>query len=358
MPRAARIGSVAALVGATLFWAINYVVGAAAVREVSPVSLTALRWSLAVLPLFAVAQVVERPDWPAVLRRWRRQLLLATVGMVGYALFVYSALQHTSSVNASLVNALNPALIALLAAVVAHRRPAGRTVVGTLVGLVGVLVVITGGRLTELVHLDLNVGDLLMLGAILVWSVYTIGGRGLVGVPPIASTAVQAAMAALVMSPFALAGQVHWPSSRQGTAALLLIAVLPSVGSYLLWNLALRRVPPTQAGVYLNLITVFTVAISAATGYALGAAQVGGGVLVLGGVLLVSAPGRGAVRDRGPGPEGPVPPSATSARPLAAGVDRLTDHADQSVRPVRPAGDVPGVPAHRGCGGRCDGALP
>ncbi|WP_454051528.1 DMT family transporter [Cellulomonas sp. Marseille-Q8402] len=316
MPRSARTGPVLALVGATLFWAGNYVLGAVAVREMSPVSLTALRWALAAVPLLVIAQVVERPDWRAVLRTWPRQVVLSLLGMVGYALFVYTALQHTSSVNASLVNALNPALIALLGAAVVRRAPSRRAVLGMVVGLVGVLVVITGGRLTGLTSLELNVGDLLMVGAIVVWSVYTIGGRTLAGVPPIASTAVQAAIAAVVMAPFAAAGQVHWPSSRDATVALVVIVVLPSVGSYLLWNLALRRVPPAEAGSYLNLITVFTVLISAATGYALGAAQVVGGVLVLGGVLLV--------RDR-PG--------------------RVPGHAGETVRDVRPAGDVPRVPA-------------
>lgn len=291
--------------------------GAVAVREMTPVSLTALRWALAAVPSAVIAHVVERPDWRAVLRTWPRQVVLALLGMVGYALFVYTALQHTSPVNASLVNALNPALIALLGAVVARRAPSGRAVAGMLVGLFGVLVVLTGGRLGALTVLELNVGDLLMVGAIVVWSVYTVGGRGLAGVPPIASTAVQAAIAAVVMAPFAATGHVHWPAGRDATVALVVIAVLPSVGSYLLWNLALRRVPPAEAGAYLNLITVFTVLISTATGYVLGAAQVAGGVLVLGGVLLV--------RDRRAG--------------------RVPGHAGETVRDVRPAGDVPRVPA-------------
>lgn len=283
----ARTAPLIALVGATLFWAANYVLGAVAVREMSPVSLTALRWAIAAVPLLVIAQVVERPDWRAVLRTWPRQVVLALLGMVGYALFVYTALQHTSSVNASLVNALNPALIALGGALLVRRAPSRRATAGMLLGLVGVLVVITGGRVGDLLRSEANVGDVLMVGAIVVWTFYTLGGRGLAGVPPIASTAFQATIAAVVMSPFAVAGQVHWPTGRDSVVAVLVIAVLPSVGSYLLWNLALRRVPPAEAGSYLNLITVFTVLISALTGYALGWAQVVGGVLVLGGVLLV-----------------------------------------------------------------------
>ncbi|GIG25390.1 DMT family transporter [Cellulomonas denverensis] len=279
------------LTGATLFWAGNYVVGAAAVRELSPVSLTALRWAIAALPLVVIAQLVERPDWRAALRTWRRQLMLAVVGMIGYALLVYSALQHTSSVNASLVNALNPALIALLAAALARSAPSRQAVAGMLLGLAGVLVVLTRGRIETLLSLHVNLGDLLMLGAITVWSIYTVIGRSNAGsVPPITATAIQAVLSAVVMAPFALAGQVHWPRTGSGTMALLFIAVFPSLGAYLLWNLGLRRLPERAAGtagVYMNLITVFTVAINAVLGYRIGAAQLVGGALVLGGVLLV-----------------------------------------------------------------------
>lgn len=279
------------LTGATLFWAGNYVVGAAAVRELSPVSLTALRWAIAALPLVVIAQLVERPDWRAALRTWRRQLMLAVVGMIGYALLVYSALQHTSSVNASLVNALNPALIALLAAALARSAPSRRAVAGMLLALVGVLVVLTRGRVETLLSLQFNAGDLLMLGAITVWSIYTVIGRANAGsVPPITATAIQAVLSAAVMAPFALAGQVHWPRTGPGTLALLFIALFPSLGAYLLWNLGLRRLPAESAGaagVYMNLITVFTVAINAVLGYRIGAAQLVGGALVLGGVLLV-----------------------------------------------------------------------
>ncbi|MFB9954318.1 DMT family transporter [Cellulomonas denverensis] len=279
------------LTGATLFWAGNYVVGAAAVRELSPVSLTALRWAIAALPLVVIAQLVERPDWRAALRTWRRQLMLAVVGMIGYALLVYSALQHTSSVNASLVNALNPALIALLAAALARSAPSRQAVAGMLLGLAGVLVVLTRGRIETLLSLHVNLGDLLMLGAITVWSIYTVIGRSNAGsVPPITATAIQAVLSAVVMAPFALASQVHWPRTGSGTMALLFIAVFPSLGAYLLWNLGLRRLPERAAGtagVYMNLITVFTVAINAVLGYRIGAAQLVGGALVLGGVLLV-----------------------------------------------------------------------
>ncbi|MCU1573271.1 MAG: hypothetical protein JWO93_1353 [Micrococcaceae bacterium] len=277
-----------AIVFATLFWAGNYVVGAFAVRSMSPFDLTFLRWALAVVPLVLISQLVEKPDWRAVFRRWPLQLGLSLTGMLGYTLFLYAALQHTTAVNASLINALNPAMIAVLASVLVRERLTLRGVAGIAVGLVGVLVVIVDGDLAGLLTRSYNAGDLLMLAAILVWSLYTIFGRRLAGVPPIASTAVQAGIAVLVMLPFAPAAHLSWPVELPAVASLLYIAIFPSVGSYLLWNAALRKVQPGRAGVYLNLITVFTVLISALLGTPLGLPQLLGGVLVFAGVLLVA----------------------------------------------------------------------
>ena len=54
---------------ANLFWAGNYVFGEMVTREISPISLTFFRWAFAVLPLIALAWLVERPNWREARRR-------------------------------------------------------------------------------------------------------------------------------------------------------------------------------------------------------------------------------------------------------------------------------------------------
>src|SRR5687768_1831245 len=171
MPHARPAASAALLlVGATLFWAGNYVVGEQAVRSIPPLSLTYLRWLLAAIPLLAIAHAVERPAWREVLRRWPMLLLLAAIGLGGYPLVVYLALRHTSALNASLINAFNPTLIVVAAALFLRERVGWRGIAGLLLGLCGVVLVLTGGRVRALLRLDHNPGDLLMLLAIALWT--------------------------------------------------------------------------------------------------------------------------------------------------------------------------------------------
>lgn len=283
----ATTAAVASLVAATLFWGGNYVVGAAAVATVNPLALVLLRWLIALVPLLVLAQVLERPDWGAALRSWPRLLALATVGLTGYNLLLYAALEHTSSVNASLVNAFNPALISLAAVAVLRERLSGLAWSGTVLALGGVLVLLTRGDVTGLLHHGVGTGELLMVGAICAWTGYTLLGRTLGAVPPVTATALQAALTVLVLAPLTVAtGQLAWPTTSRAALALIFIGIFPSVLSYLLWNRALRRIPPGRAGVFLNLITVFTVVIGLLRGQALTPAQVLGGLLVLAGVVL------------------------------------------------------------------------
>src|SRR5690349_15986892 len=90
-----RTIAVLSLLGATLFWAGNYVIGASAVQSIDPSSLVLLRWAIAVVPLLVIAQLVERPCWRSVLAAWPWLIALGVFGLLGYNLLLYFALEHT-----------------------------------------------------------------------------------------------------------------------------------------------------------------------------------------------------------------------------------------------------------------------
>jgi drug/metabolite transporter (DMT)-like permease len=279
------------LVLANLFWAGNYVVGQAAVASMTPMDLTFWRWTLAAAPLLLLAHFVEKPDWGAVLRRWRVLLLLSVLGMSGYTLLLYGALGHTSAVNASLITAANPALIVVMAIFLLGEKTTRLGWTGICLGLLGVLLVLTRGELQRVFSLSINTGELLMIGAIVVWGFYTILARRL-QIPAIAATAVQVVMATVMLAPFALAMNVRLPETAAEGWSLAYIALFPSLGAYLLWNLALKSTSPGTAGNYLNLIVVFTAIITVAMGTPLSAVQIVGGLMVIAGVLLTGVKGR------------------------------------------------------------------
>lgn len=280
--------AVLCLLAATLFWAGNYVVGKIAIAEFSPLSLVYLRWLLALVPLFLVAQVVERPSWRQALRAWPWLLALSVFGLAGYNFLLYAALQFTDAFNASLINAFNPALIVLASVLFLRERLSWAALVGLLLALVGVLVILSKGSLLTLLDAQHNSGDLLMLGAIVSWTAYTIIGRRAPRLPPITSTALQGLVLVVGLTPIAAVQGIDLPQTAGGLWSLAYIAVFPSLLSYVLWNRALQTIEPAKAGVFLNLITVFTAVLTILMGQPLTLAQVIGGTIVIAGVALAN----------------------------------------------------------------------
>ena len=270
---------------ANLFWAGNYVFGEMVTREISPISLTFFRWAFAVLPLLGLAWLIERPNWREAWREWKLHLLQSVLGLTGYTLLLYAALGLTGAVNAAVISAINPATIALAAAIFLHERLNRVQALGIVVAFVGVTVVLTGGDLVQLVEQGFGVGDLLVIGSVLAWTVYSLISRRLV-TPPITATSVQAVFAVVTMLPLIAFTGVSLPSSPGGALGLAYIVVFPSMAGYALWNIGASKVGPSRAGIFLNLLPVFTVVIALAFGATLELPAVIGGAIVIAGVYL------------------------------------------------------------------------
>lgn len=297
---------------AQLFWASNFVVAAIVVDEFSPLELTFLRWVGALPILLIVAQLIDRPRWRDALREWPRHLLQAALGMVGYTLFLYAALATTSPVTASVISAINPAVIAAAAVIVLGERIMALGVVGIVVSFVGVLIVVLTGQGGG--ELAFSSGDLLMLGAITVWTAYVILGRT-VRTPPITATAIQAGMSILLLAPVVAIVGIDATPSAQGWLGLAWIIVFPSALAYLCWNIAVSTLGPSRTGVFLNLLPVLTALIALLFGEVITIGQVVGGLIVLTGVSLTTRPG--ATR-AGPARAGAVPEPSIPNRDLDA----------------------------------------
>ncbi|MEN9619849.1 MAG: hypothetical protein RL499_42, partial [Actinomycetota bacterium] len=278
---------------AQLFWAMNFVVGDRVIAEFTPLELTFFRWLGAFPILLAITLWIERDrleKWRLAAREWWIHIVQAVLGMVGYTLLLYAALDTTSAVNASVISAINPAVIALAAVVVLGERIRRGGVLGIAISFVGVVIVVLLGGSGGIADVSVAVGDVLILGAILAWTAYVIISRR-IQTPPITATTVQVGMSALMLAPvMALVGIQAQPST-EGWWGLAIIIVFPSALAYLLWNVAVTQLGPSRTGVFLNLLPVFTAIIAVALGDALTVWQVIGGLIVLAGVYLTTRPG-------------------------------------------------------------------
>ena len=90
----------------------------------------------------------------------------------------YLGLHYTTAINGAILNSCIPVMIVALSWVLLHERLAPLQALGIFTSLAGVLTILAAGSLATLLAFRLNVGDVLYLASMAMWSIYTIALRG------------------------------------------------------------------------------------------------------------------------------------------------------------------------------------
>ena len=297
-PSAGRNETLAALAlgAAALFWSGNFIAGRALRDDIDPVALNLVRWGLCLvlfLPLVGGKLVRQRR---VILREWRLVLGLGATGIAAFHTLTYQALSHTTAVNALLILALAPAAIMAGARLTGDSRPGAVQWAGCVVSLAGAAVLITRADPARLHTVGLNPGDLWMLAAVFVWTVYSLLlRRRPADLPQDVTLAASIAVAlALLIPAFLVTGAAVPRAPGPGAvAAILYIAVFASLVAFLLWSFGVNEIGAARAGQFVYLMPVFGPVLAVVIlGETLGPAQIAGGLCVLAGIALVNRPPR------------------------------------------------------------------
>jgi drug/metabolite transporter (DMT)-like permease len=252
---------------AAAFWGGNAVAGKLAVGHVSPMLLTALRWGGAAIVLLAFAGPRLAADWPVI----RKHLLfLAVLGAAGFTAFnvaLYTALLHTSAINASIEHAGIPMLIILGNFLMFGLRPGVVQMAGFVLAAAGVVLTASHGELGRLVQLDINFGDALMLIAVTVYAAYSIALRFRPVIHWLSLIAVLCAAAFLASIPFTIAefavGAMILPDAT-GWGVVIYTALFPSVIAQAFYIKSVALIGANRAGMFINLVPIFGALMSVA----------------------------------------------------------------------------------------------
>jgi drug/metabolite transporter (DMT)-like permease len=272
-----------------LFWAGNYIVGKMLVGLISPIWITFLRWLFASIILIFISKKIDNPSFDTIKKNLIPLTMMGILGILGYNLILYTALNYTSPLNASLINSLNPGILVLFSFFLLKEKISIQKIIGILVSLSGVLIVITKNNILVLKSLTFNFGDILMIIAIIVWSLYTIISKKLVDIKPITATAYSGLIAVIILIPMVIfIGKPPEVINLKLILSMLYIILFPSIGSFLFWNFSIKNIEASKAGIFLNLLPVFIAIISWFLGEKISSYQLIGGMLVFIGVLIMS----------------------------------------------------------------------
>ncbi|MET3504707.1 DMT family transporter [Halalkalibacter oceani] len=276
---------------AMVFFSGNFIVGKAFAGEVPPFTLAWARFligTVVLLPLCYKTLIRNRQLW---LDKWLPLTGIAFFGVFLFNVALYVSVHYTTTINASIVDALTPAVAAVLGYFFLKERLTLIQSSGVILSFCGILLLLSGGSLAVLRSLSFNIGDLIMLAGIICWAIYSILIK-LYGheYPVIAGLVMTFIIGVLMLFPFVL---YEWRaglpfSFKLATiGAFLYVGIFPGALALLCWYRGVAAIGPSKASIFFNLVPVFTTLFAIVLlGESAGWFQLFGGTIVLGGVYL------------------------------------------------------------------------
>ena len=251
------------LVCATLFWAGNFMVGKFAfLTNIPPMSLVFYRWSLVwvILLPFTFNEILKNKS--VILHNLPLLFFLALTSVGLFNSFTYLSLVHTQVINASLFNTAIPAIIILLCFIFKIERTNKFQILGLILAVCGILSIITKLDLNVLFSLNFNKGDLIMIGGVITWGLYSAFLKKKKFTLPLL-TLVQVLC---TFGLFFIFPQFIYEFSQGQLIKfdinlfyiLIFLALFPSIGSYYCWAGAVSIIGANRAGIFLSLIPLFS----------------------------------------------------------------------------------------------------
>jgi drug/metabolite transporter (DMT)-like permease len=286
--RWAQVGGIALVNVATFAWATNMVLGRWLRDDIGPITLAAARFLIAALCF----SILLRRLPPAERRLGQDRWWLVGMALSGVVVFgptLYLGLRYSTAVNATLLNGFGPLVTGLLASLVIREPMSRHQVVAALVGLGGVVVLISGGSFDFLAAMRAGRGNLIVLAAVFLWSIYSVMARRVMhGRSALSATA----LSAFVGLPFLLLAAVwdlrSFPVELSWRLLLIIvyIGLVPTVIGFLSWNAGVRRLGASGAMVFYNTLPLYGALLGyLLLGEAIGLYHLVGGALIIGAAL-------------------------------------------------------------------------
>ncbi len=219
---------------------------------------------------------------------------MSLTGVTFFNMFIYASLQFTTASNVSVLETVIPVITILLSAWLLKERLRKIQWAGVILSVFGAVWVVLNGEVMQITTINWNIGDFIMVGAILCWAVYSIYVKQYMHFfPSIAGLLVMTSISLIVLFPLVM---MEWlflgvPDLFQSeyVVSLLYLGIFPSLIALLLYNHAVQKLGASKASLFLNFLPVITMLGAYLwLGESITLIQIGGALLVIVGVIITT----------------------------------------------------------------------
>lgn len=252
------------MTGVMIIWATFYPIIKYVVVDMDPLVLSFYRYFLGFIPLtpFFISELrkqTKRPEPGEIVS-------ISLLGFIGITLFsfgLFYGIKLSTAINGALLTNTQPIFTAILGPVLIAEALSKKKILGVAVGITGMILVVTNGNFkTFELEGTAVVGNLLLIGASLVLSLYSMLIKKYIikygSIIPTWISMLSGTFFILIINIFR--GQNPTQLFTLPTLSIVLVLYLGIIGTsltYLIFNRALIHMPVTTATSYKLLIPVF-----------------------------------------------------------------------------------------------------
>jgi drug/metabolite transporter (DMT)-like permease len=286
------------LAAVTMVWGGTFVAGRFLAGELSPIFAASLRFLLACAALLGFLCLARVPLARPTPAQWLQLMLLGLFGIFFYNLCFFYGLQYINASRASLIVALNPAVIGVASWLLFKERLGRSKVLGISICIAGAGVVIVSRNPALLMATpDAWKGDLLIFGCVVGWGVYSLFSRRLnQSLGPLQTVTYSILIGTFMLWTLAaVRGELNWTAlsdlGRPQWLSLIYLGVFGSALAYIGYYHGIRKIGATRSGVFIALNPLTAVILGALLlGEQLTPPMYVGAVLILAGIYLCNKP--------------------------------------------------------------------
>jgi len=275
---------------APLCWGGNIVLARGMADIIPPVSFAFWRWAIAFVILLPFTWRTARQDWSRVVKSWKIMCVLSILGVSFFNTMLYTAVQTTTAINGAMIQSTMSAVIILATLVMFKERVTRLQILGVTICISGAFVVILRGQWNTLVGMAFAPGDILMMGAVILYALYSALLRQRPAIHPLSFLIYTFGLGIIFLLPlyiWELAGNATMTLTYPVIVSILYVALFPSIVAYFCWNRGVEVLGANRTGLFINLIPVFASILAVLfLGETLQAFHMIGMALIFGGMIL------------------------------------------------------------------------
>ena len=273
-----------------VLWGTTWVAAKEGVRHMPPLQLVSIRQTLAGL-LFTSYFIFKGMPWPKA-REWRPILILGTLNILIPNGLTTWGVKYISAGLAAILAATFPLWMVVIGMFSSKENTPGKAIQGFLLGFLGICLIFYE-HLLDFLNPDFLFGIIISLIGAWSWAFGTIYTKQNAKVfNPYFSLGLQMLISGIVVGIISKSVGMSIPLSEikwQAWTAILYLALIGSVVSFIAYLYALQRLPIEQASIYGYINPVITVLLGAALfGEKLTVFIMAGGIVTLYGVYLIN----------------------------------------------------------------------